>query len=121
MIKNSLAITLALVLAVSFASAAGAASPPKGKYPCSYTTFSGTFSAGILYITSRSRYNVNKKGAGRYSTRGKRIRFKSGSYARSKVYGVWTKETGSSGTNYEIRILGTDNKRERFVCETRPR
>ena len=116
-----LSTILVLLVVLALPAGAQASSPPKGKYACSYTTFSGTFSAGILYITSRSTYNVNKKGAGRYSTRGKRIRFKSGSYARSKVYGVWTKETGSSGTNYEIRILGTDNNRERFVCETRPR
>ena len=110
-----------LLLVLALPAGAQASSPPKGKYPCSYTTFSGTFSAGILYITSGSTYNVNKKGAGSYSTRGKRIRFKSGSYARTKVYGVWKKETGLSGTYYEIRIIGSDNNRERFVCETESR
>jgi hypothetical protein len=116
-----LATTLVLLVVLALPAGAQASSPPKGKYACSYTTFSGTFSAGILYIKSRSTYNVNKKGKGRYSTRGKRIRFRSGAYARSKVYGVWKKETDPSGTFYEIRIIGRDNNRERFVCETRPR
>jgi hypothetical protein len=113
-------VPLALVMPVEVAEAK---SPPKGKYACSYSTFSGTFSAGILYITSRSTYNVNKKGDGKYTTRGKRINFKSGSYARSKVYGVWTKETSpnTGKTNFEIRIFGKDDDEERFVCETRAR
>jgi hypothetical protein len=113
-----LVLPLALVLPVE---AAQAKSPPKGKYACSYSTTSGTYSAGILYITGKSTYNVNKKGAGRYTTRGKRINFKSDSYAKSKVYGVWTKETsGLSGkTTFEIRIFGKEDNEERFVCETR--
>ena len=117
-------IVLAAVFAVVLpADAALAKSPPKGKYPCSYSTFSGTFPAGILYITSKTKYNVNKKGSGKYTTRGKRINFKSGAYAKSKVYGIWKKETSSlSGkTNYEIRIFGKEDDEERFVCETRPR
>ena len=99
--------------------AAQAKSPPKGKYACSYSTFSGTFSAGILYIKSKTTYNVNKKGKGKYKTRGRKISFKTGAYAKAGVYGVWKKEVGSSGTNYEIRIMGKDDKEERFVCETR--
>ena len=114
------ASVLVLLLALPVVPAQ-AKSPPKGKYACSYSTFSGTFSAGILYITSKSKYNVNKKGKGRYSTKGKRIKFKSGAYAKSKVYGVWKKETGNSGTNYEIRIFGRSDDEERFVCETRPK
>jgi hypothetical protein len=113
-------VPLALLLPVGSASAK---SPPKGKYACSYSTFSGTFSAGILYITSKSKYNVNKKGSGKYTTKGKRINFKSGAYAKSKVYGIWKKETSSlSGkTDFEIRIFGKEDDEERFVCETRPR
>ncbi len=61
---------------------------------------------------------MNKKGKGRYKTRGRKISFKSGAYAKSKVYGVWKKEVGPSGTNYEIRIFGKADKEERFVCET---
>ena len=120
--------TLLVVLSVSLAvlvpvGAAQAKPPPKGKYPCSYSTFSGTFPAGILYITGKKTYNVNKKGDGKYTTKGHRIKFKSGAYAKSKVYGIWKKETSSlSGkTDFEIRIFGKDDDEERFVCETRPR
>ena len=122
MTRHVATILVLLVLALP-AGVAQAKSPPNGKYPCSYYTFSGIFSAGILYIKSGSTYNVNKKGAGEYSTRRKRIRFKSGAYARSKVYGVWRKETNSSTgkTNFEIRILGKEDDEERFVCETRSR
>ena len=116
-----LAAVLVLFVLVLPVGVAQAKSPPNGKYPCSYSTPSGTFSAGILYIKSASTYNVNKKGAGNYTTRRKRIRFKSGAYSRSNVYGIWRKETGSSGTNFEIRIFGKADNEERFVCETRPR
>jgi hypothetical protein len=116
----ALLVPVALLLP---AGAADAKSPPKGKYACYYSTFSGTFAAGILYITSKSTYNVNKKGSGKYTTKGKRINFKSGAYSKGKVYGIWKKETSSiSGkTNFEIRIFGKNDDRERFVCETRPR
>ena len=119
--KLSLLFVL-LLLALPVASAE-AKSPPKGKYACSYTTFSGTFSAGILYITSKSTYNVNRKGKGRYSTSGRRIRWRTGSYANSdpKTYGVWRREVGPSGTSYEIRLRRRSDDREVFVCETRPR
>src|SRR5919112_870487 len=101
----SVALALALLVPVA---AADAKSPPKGKYPCSYSTLSGTFSAGILYITGKRTYNVSKKGKGEYTTRGHRINFKSGAYSTSKVYGVWKKEVSSlSGkTFFEIRIFG---------------
>ena len=112
-----------LVLGLAAPAAADAKSPPKGKYPCYYSTFSGTFAAGILYITGKHTYNVNKKGDGKYRTRGKRINFKSGAYAKSKVYGIWKKETNTSTgkSNFEIRIYGKEDDEERFVCETRPR
>jgi hypothetical protein len=115
--------TAALILPLALlvpATAADAKSPPKGKYPCSYSTFSGTFPAGILYITGKSTYNVNKKGKGKYTTKGKRINFKTGAYSKSKVYGVWKKEfsTLSNKTFFEIRIFGKADDEERFVCET---
>ena len=116
-----LAVAVLIPLLLLPVASAQAKSPPKGKYPCYYSTFSGTFAAGILYIKSKSTYNVNKKGKGKYKTRGRKISFKSGAYAKSKVYGVWTKEVGPSGTNYEIRIFGKADKEERFVCETRPK
>jgi len=102
------------------AAAAQAGSPPKGKYACYYSTASGTFAAGILYITGKSTYNVNKKGKGKYSTKGKRIKFKTGAYAKGKVYGVWKKETsGATGKTYfEITIFGKDDDEERFNCQT---
>ena len=119
--KRLLVVLLPLLVLALPVGAVQAKSPPKGKYACSYSTFSGTFSAGILYIKSKSMYNVNKKGKGKYKTRGRKISFKTGAYARAKVYGVWKKEVGSSGTNYEIRIFGKEDKEERFVCETRPK
>ena len=121
--KLPLAAAIAAAALLVPAGAAEAKSPPKGKYACYYSTFSGTFPAGILYITSKSTYNVNKKGSGKYTTKGKRIKFKSGAYAKSKVYGIWQKETStvSGKTNFEIRIFGREDNEERFVCETRPR
>ena len=119
--RTSKAVLLALFVLALSPGVAQAKSPPKGKYPCSYSTFSGTFPAGILFITSGSTYNVNKKGAGKYTTLRKRIRFKTGAYARAGVYGIWKKEVGPSGTNFEIRIFGKADDEERFVCETRPR
>ena len=117
--KRLLVVLVPLLVLALPVGAAQAKSPPKGKYACSYSTFSGTFSAGILYIKSKSTYNVNKKGKGKYKTRGRKISFKTGAYAKTGVYGVWKKETGSSGTWYEIRIMGKDDNEERFVCETR--
>jgi hypothetical protein len=118
---NRLLAVAAVIPLLVLPVAAEAKSPPKGKYPCYYSTFSGTFPAGILYITSKSKYNVNKKGKGKYKTKGRKISFKSGAYSKAKVYGVWKKEVGSSGTSYEIRIFGKADKEERFVCETRPK
>ena len=97
-----LRVVLVVVLLLALpAGAAQAKSPPKGKYPCYYSTFSGTFPAGILYITSKSKYNVNKKGKGKYKTKGRKISFKSGAYAKSKVYGVWTQ--GGRPERHELR------------------
>ena len=104
MFKTSLALALALVLTVSFASVAGAKSPPKGNYGCTYSTFSGTFFSGTLNILSKTKYSVNKKKKGKYSTRGKRIKFKTGDY-KGLWKGTWRSGKYSSGeTFYAIRL-----------------
>jgi hypothetical protein len=105
MLKSSRIIPLALVLAVSFASVASAASPPKGNYGCTYSTFSGTFYAGTINILSKTKYSVNKKGKGKYSTRGKRIKFKTGAY-KGLWKGKWSKGKSvlNGSTYYEIDL-----------------
>ena len=67
--KTPLSLVLAVLVSLSLAQAAGAASPPKGNYGCSYSTLSGTFYAGTLNIVSASSYKVSKKKKGTYSTR----------------------------------------------------
>jgi len=100
------------------ATAAHAASPPKGDYGCTYTTFSGTFYAGQLNIVSGDKYKVNKKKPkGTYSTRRKRIRFKTGPYS-SLYYGRWSKVdfVTTSGFTYQIKLYGKKDDKEKLTC-----
>jgi hypothetical protein len=103
---------LAALGALTFtATAAQAASPPKGDYGCTYTTFSGTFYAGTLNIKSKRKYSVNDKKKGRYTTRGKRINFKTGDY-RTLYYGKWQRVNGT----HEIKLYGKKDDEEKLVC-----
>ncbi len=52
----------------------------EGDYGCTYSTFSGTFYAGTLNIKSKTKYKVNDKNKGEYTTKRHRINFKTGSY-----------------------------------------
>jgi hypothetical protein len=100
------------------ATAATAASPPKGNYGCSYSTFSGTFGAGQLNILSASTYRVNKKKpTSDYTTRRKRINFKNGPYR--SLYGKWRKVdyVTQPGFTYQIRIFEKKNDEYRWTCE----
>jgi hypothetical protein len=96
---------LAVALLLAAAGAADASSPPKGNYGCTYTTFSGTYYAGTLNILSKSRYSVNKKKRGRYSTRGKNIKFKTGDY-KGLWKGTWLKSKSvlDGSTLYSIKL-----------------
>jgi hypothetical protein len=99
------------------AGAADAASPPKGDYGCSYTTFSGTFYAGTLNILSKKKYSVNDKDKGRYKTRKKRINFKTGDY-KTLYFGRWRKVdyVTTSGHTYQIKLYGKDDGEEKLTC-----
>ena len=79
-----LLIICSLTALLTLTPAAQAKSPPKGDYGCTYSTYSGTYYAGTLNILSKTRYSVNKKKKGDYTTNGKRIRFKTGDYK-----GLW--------------------------------
>jgi hypothetical protein len=108
---------LVALCALTIPAAAAAKSPPRGDYGCTYTTFSGTFFAGTLNIKSKKKYSVNDKGAGRYTTRGKRINFKSGDY-KTLYYGKWQKVdyVTTSGFTYEIKLYGKKDGKEKLVC-----
>ncbi len=85
------------------ATPAHAASPPKGRYSCIIPRLPTPFYAGYLHILSGSKYRVEKE-RGRYTTRGKRIIFKSGPHK-----GQWKKVTweykGSGGDRLaEIKL-----------------
>ena len=83
-------LPLAATLAVVLTPAAQAKSPPKGDYGCTYTTFSGTFYAGTLNIVSKTKYSVNDKKKGEYTTRRRKIKFKTGDY-KGLWRGKWSK------------------------------
>ena len=83
-------LPLAATLALLPASAAQAKSPPNGDYGCTYTTFSGTFYAGTLNIKSKTKYSVNDKKKGEYTTERRKIKFKTGDY-KGLWRGKWSK------------------------------
>ena len=91
MLKTSLTITLALVIAASLAPVAGAASPPKGNYGC------------------------KKKGS--YSTKGKRITFKTGDY-KTIYFGTWSKVKNvlDSGYSYKVDLYGKKDGKQKLTC-----
>jgi hypothetical protein len=111
------AVLAAAALLALAPATAGAASPPKGNYGCTYTTFSGTFFAGTLNIVSKSKYSVNKKKKGNYTTKGKRINFKTGDY-RTLYYGRWSKVkfVTTPGSTYVIKLYGKKDREEKLTC-----
>jgi hypothetical protein len=67
---------LACLATVGPATGAGAATPPKGTYECTYAT-SGTL-FGLINIKSAKKYAFNNKKSGKYSVSGSKLKFKSG-------------------------------------------
>ena len=98
-------ISLSAALALLITPAAQAKSPPKGDYGCTYSTFSGTFYAGTLNIVNKKKYSVNDKEKGKYKTKGKRIKFKTGDY-HGLWKGKWSKHKSvlNGETIYEIEL-----------------
>ena len=95
-------LPLAATLALLLAPAAQAKSPPNGDYGCTYTTFSGTFYAGTLNIKSKTKYSVNDKKKGEYTTRDRRIKFKTGDY-KGLWRGKWRKgQSVIDGSTYHV-------------------
>lgn len=116
--RTSHVCALVALSALIPATAASAASPPKGNYGCTYSTFSGTFYAGQLNILSASTYRVNKKKpTSRYTTRRKRINFKNGPYR--SLYGRWRKVeyVTQPGFTYQIKIFDKKSDEHRWTCE----
>lgn len=110
-------LPLAATLALSLAPAAQAKSPPRGDYGCTYTTFSGTFYAGTLNIKSKTKYSVNDKKKGEYTTRRHRINFKTGDY-KKLYYGKWSrvKNVLNDGYSHEIILYGKKDGEEKLTC-----
>ncbi len=92
-------ITLALAafaLVAAVPSSAAAKSPPKGTYTCTYYNASfGTQYAGTLRIVSGKHYTVNKGKKGRYTTQGKKIRWRSGDYKGAWAFAKWRRSGGT--------------------------
>ena len=108
---------MALMLTLAFSVPASASSPPKGNYGCSYSTFSGTFYSGTLNIKSKSTYSVNKKKKGTYSTKGKRITFKTGDY-KTLYFGKWSKVKNATyaGYSYKVELFGKKDGKQKLTC-----
>jgi hypothetical protein len=108
---------LAACVILSMVPAAFAAAPPRGNYGCTYSTFSGTYYAGTLNIRTKSTYSVNKKKKGKYSTKGKRIKFKTGDY-RKLYFGKWSKVKNvlDSGYSYKIELFGKKDRKQKLSC-----
>ncbi len=109
------ALALSAALLALTASSAEAASPPAGKYPCVlYIDGTGLVGAGLLRIHSGGKYSVNGGKKGKYSTSGKKIKFKTGAYSKSHR-GKWRR----SGRNAKIGLFkksDTGYKRELITC-----
>ena len=109
------ALTLSAALLALTASAAEAASPPKGKYPCYlYIDGTGLTGAGILRIHSGGKYSVNGGKKGKYKTSGKKITFKTGDYKKGHR-GRWRKD----GSTYKVGLFkksDTKYERELITC-----
>lgn len=108
-----LALALSTALLALTASSAEAASPPKGKYPCYlYIDGTGLVLSGTLRIHAGGKYSVNGKRKGKYSTSGKKIKFKTGDYSKSHR-GKWARKGGDvniylykkSDTKYQRSLL----------------
>jgi hypothetical protein len=110
----SLIVVMSLCLAPA---GALAKSPPNGNYGCSYSTFSGTFYAGTLNIKSKTTYKVNNKKKGEYTTRRKRINFKTGDYKRL-YYGKWSrvKNVLNDGYSHKIELFGKKDDEQKLTC-----
>lgn len=84
-----------LILALAPLAAAEAKAPPKGTYTCTfYNPSFGSQFAGTLRILSKGRYTVNKGKKGKFTTKGKKIRFKTGDY-KGVWRGKWRKTRGN--------------------------
>ena len=106
-----------LTALLTLAPAAQAKSPPKGDYGCSYASFSGTFYAGTLNILGKSKYSVNDKKKGNYTTKGKRINFKTGDY-KTIYYGKWNrgKSVTDGSVYHEIELYGKKDNKQKLSC-----
>ncbi len=84
------ALALSTALLALTASSAEAASPPAGKYPCLlYIDGTGLVGAGLLRIHSGGKYSVNGGKKGKFTTSGRKIKFKTGDYRKSHR-GKWS-------------------------------
>ena len=112
--RAAVAVLASLLILVP-ATAARAASPPKGDYGCVYVTLSDTFYAGTLNIVGKAAYKVNKKKRGTYRTKGKRLTFVSGDY-RTLYFGKWSTVNGVYGKSHVIKLYGKKDRKEKLTC-----
>ncbi len=90
-----LSIAAALLALALIPTTALAKSPPKGDYGCTYSSLSGTFFGGTLNILGKSKYSVNDKKKGRYTTKGKTIRWRTGDYKSAWALAKWRRSGGT--------------------------
>jgi len=99
-LSRSLALAGVLILLVA-TSVAEAKAPPKGRYAC---TIGGSTLFGTLYIKGKAKYRYDaydgKGKPGKYKSKGKKIRLKTGPLKGSK--GRWW----ISSTNNRVITLG---------------
>jgi hypothetical protein len=93
-----------LLIALLAPAAASAKSPPRGKYTCTtYSISMGTGFAGVLRIHKGNKYSVNGGKKGKFKTKGKTMRFKTGDYK-----GTWIGKWRKSGNDYIISLRFPD-------------
>jgi len=114
--RRIVAAVLAVAAVSAFAPAAASAkAPPKGTYTCSYYLLNyGSQFAGTLRILKKGKYTVNKGKKGKFTTKGKKIRFKTGDYK-----GVWRAKwsRGNGGKSVEINLIDVDDpENDAIVC-----
>jgi len=114
--RRPIAVSLA-ALALALVPAAQAKSPPNGDYGCTFSTFSGTYGAGTLNIKSKKKYSVNDKKKGEYTTKRRRINFKTGDY-KTLYYGKWSKVKNvlDDGYSHKIELFGKKDDKQKLTC-----
>ena len=96
---TSLLACLAVAGLLALAPAASGKAPPRGDYRCDY----GAGAGYTLSILKRGRYRISPTQRGRFTTKGRRITFRTGELSRV-YYGKWRYLAGG-GSEIELFSL----------------